>query len=192
MRKKNHLMVCSIITVCLMFLYGWVGDYLFNRLFLLDVIIFFAILIGFFICLIFAFKKENRCSFWILAAGALVFLLFPFREARVKTEFILYANARDKVVEMVKSRELSPDDYGNIKLPFRYGFTSSDEEVHVYDNDAGDTIMTFWVFRGMLSGSCELMYADGGEEQIKEELRPDQIESIEKLKDNWYYVKTLY
>lgn len=191
MRKKNHLMVSSIVTVCLMFLYGWFGDYLFNRLFLLDVLIFFGILIGFFVCLIWALTRKGWRSLAILSVGALVFLLFPFREARVRTEFILYANARDRVVEMVKSGELSPDDYGNIKLPFRYGFTSSDEEVHVYNSDAEDTIMTFWVFRGMLSGSCELMYADGGEEQIKEELKPYQIERIEKLKDNWYYVKTL-
>lgn len=117
---------------------------------------------------------------------------FLFGKPGVRTEFILYAKARDRVVEMVKEGEVSPDDYGNIKLPLRYSFTSSDEEVHVYDNDAEDTIMTFWIFRGMLSGSCELMYADGGEEQIKEELKPDQIESIEKLKDNWYYVQTSY
>lgn len=191
MKKKNNLMASSIVIVCLMFLYGWFGDYLFNRLFLLDLIIFFGILLGFFVCMIFTFKRESRISFAILAAGALVFLLFPFREARVKTESILYAKSRDRVVEMVKSGELSPDDYGNIKLPFRYGFTSSDGEIHVYRNDEEKTIMTFWIFRGMLSGSCELIYADGGVAQIKEELKPYQVESIEKLKDNWYYVKTI-
>ena len=43
----------------------------------------------------------------------------------------------------------------------------------------------------MLSGTEELIYADGGEAQIKEELKSFYVESIEKLKDNWYYVKTL-
>lgn len=191
MRKKNNLMVSSIVIVCLMFLYGWFGDYLFNRLFLLDLIILFGILIGFFVCLIRVLRGKNWRSLALLIAGALVFLLFPFREARVRTELILYAEPRDRVVEMVKNGELSPDDYGNIKLPFRYGFTSSDGEIHVYGNDEEETIMTFWIFRGMLSGSCELMYADGGAAQIKEELGADHVESIEKLKDNWYYVKTI-
>lgn len=192
MGKKNYLLAGSIVISCLILLYGWFGDYLSDRIFPIDLLIFFGIFIGFFVCLVWALRRKSWRSLAVLIAGAFVFVFFPFREARIRTEFILYAKARDRVVEMVKEGEVSPDDYGNIKLPLRYSFTSSDEEVHVYDNDAEDTIMTFWIFRGMLSGSCELMYADGGEEQIKEELKPDQIESIEKLKDNWYYVQTSY
>ena len=77
------------------------------------------------------------------------------------------------------------------KLPFAYGFTSSNGKIHIYQNNEEGTVITFWVFCGMLSGTEELIYADGGEAQIKEELKSFYVESIEKLKDNWYYVKTL-
>lgn len=157
----------------------------------IDLLIFFGIFIGFFVCLIWALRRKSWRSLAVLIAGALVFVFFPFREARVRTEFILYAKARDRVVEMVKEGEASPDNYGSVKLPFAYGFTSSNGKIHIYQNDEKGTVVTFWVFCGMLSGTEELIYADGGEAQIKEELKSFYVESIEKLKDNWYYVKTL-
>lgn len=191
MRKKNYLLAGSIVISCLILLYGWFGDYLSDRIFPIDLLIFFGIFIGFFVCLIWALRRKSWCSLAVLIAGAFVFVFFPFREARVRTEFILYAKARDRVVEMVKEGEVSSDSYGSAKLPFAYGFTSSNGKIHIYQNNEEGTVVTFWVFYGMLSGTEELIYADGGETQIKEELKSFYVESIEKLKDNWYYVKTL-
>lgn len=191
MRKKNYLLAGSIVISCLILLYGWFGDYLSDRIFPIDLLVFFGIFIGFFVCLIWALRRKSWCSLAVLIAGAIVFIFFPFREARVRTEFILYAKARDRVVEMVKEGEVSSDSYGSAKLPFAYGFTSSNGKIHIYQNNEEGTVVTFWVFCGMLSGTEELIYADGGETQIKEELKSFYVESIEKLKDNWYYVKTL-
>lgn len=191
MGKKNYLLAGSIVISCLILLYGWFGDYLSDRIFPIDLLIFFGIFIGFFVCLIWALRRKSWCSLAVLIAGAFVFVFFPFREARVRTEFILYAKARDRVVEMVKEGEVSSDSYGSAKLPFAYGFTSSNGKIHIYQNNEEGTVVTFWVFCGMLSGTEELIYADGGEAQIKEELKSFYVESIEKLKDNWYYVKTL-
>lgn len=191
MGKKNYLLAGSIVISCLILLYGWFGDYLSDRIFPIDLLIFFGIFIGFFVFLIWVLRRKSWCSLAVLIAGALVFVFFPFREARVRTEFILYAKARDRVVEMVKEGEVSSDSYGSAKLPSIYSFTSSNGKIHIYQNNEEGTVITFWVFCGMLSGTEELIYADGGEAQIKEELKSFYVESIEKLKDNWYYVKTL-
>ena len=191
MGKKNYLLAGSIVISCLILLYGWFGDYLSDRIFPIDLLIFFGIFIVFFVCLIWALRRKSWRSLAVLIAGAIVFIFFPFREARVRTEFILYAKARDRVVEMVKEGEVSSDSYGSAKLPSIYSFTSSNGKIHIYQNNEEGTVITFWVFCGMLSGTEELIYADGGEAQIKEELKSFYVESIEKLKDNWYYVKTL-
>lgn len=52
--------------------------------------------------------------------------------------------------------------------------------------------VSFWVFRGMQSGSAELIYSTGGEKIIETNETGHPIISIEKLKDNWYYVITDY
>ena len=48
------------------------------------------------------------------------------------------------------------------------------------------------MFRGMQSGSAELIYSTGGEKIIETNETGHPIISIEKLKDNWYYVITDY
>ena len=44
----------------------------------------------------------------------------------------------------------------------------------------------------MLSGSIELVYSTGGEELIRANEDGHPITSVEKLKDDWYYVVTDY
>ena len=44
----------------------------------------------------------------------------------------------------------------------------------------------------MLSGSVQLVYSTGGEEIIRSSDIEHPIVSIDKLKDNWYYVVTDY
>ena len=38
---------------------------------------------------------------------------------------------------MVKEGEVSSDSYGSAKLPFAYGFTSSNGKIHIYQNNEG-------------------------------------------------------
>ena len=52
MGKKNYFLAGSIVISCLILLYGWFGDYLSDRIFPIDLLIFFGIFIGFFVCLI--------------------------------------------------------------------------------------------------------------------------------------------
>lgn len=53
-------------------------------------------------------------------------------------------------------------------------------------------MIAFWVFRGMQSGLVQLIYSTGGEKLIRDNEAGHPIVSVDKLKDNWYYVVTDY
>ncbi|MBR5093833.1 MAG: hypothetical protein IK095_01935 [Oscillospiraceae bacterium] len=92
---------------------------------------------------------------------------------------------------MIRNDQLSAKDgIGNIDLPMGYRRLSSDGQVFLYENDENGQVVCFWVFRGMLSGSFELIYSSGGEELIRANEKKIYVVRIEKLKENWYYVET--
>ena len=62
----------------------------------------------------------------------------------------------------------------------------------MYINDKEGQVICFWIFRGMLSGSHQMIYSSNGEKLIKENETGHPIISVKNLKDNWYYVKTDY
>lgn len=117
--------------------------------------------------------------------------MFPFRTAKVNLELSLFEKYRLEVVEKVKDGELIVDSFGNSELPKGYGHLSSDGNIFVYQND-NEQVISFWVFRGMLSGSVELIYSSGDESLIYSNERGHPIVNIDKLKDNWYLVYTDY
>ena len=98
---------------------------------------------------------------------------------------------RMQVVEMVQNGELAVDELGNAQLPAKYNMTSSDGSVFVYQNDE-EQVVSFWVFRGMLSGSIELIYSSGDESLIYQNVSAHPIENVTKLKEHWYLVDTDY
>ncbi|MBQ6546952.1 MAG: hypothetical protein IJL74_03020 [Bacilli bacterium] len=94
---------------------------------------------------------------------------------------------------MIKSGKLkSKDENGNVVLPNKYKKYSISGEVVEYQNDKEGQVIAFWVFRGIQSGSTQLMYSTGGEDLIKENETGHPIIKIEKLKNNWYLVTTDY
>ena len=123
---------------------------------------------------------------------ALLVLFFPFREVKVRLELNLYEEERLEIIKMIEDNKLKVDDLGNVKLPNKYKKVSTSGEVAVYQNDEDGKLIGFWVFRGMLSGSVQLVYSTGGEEIIRSSDIEHPIVSIDKLKDNWYYVVTDY
>lgn len=107
-------------------------------------------------------------------------------------ELSLYENDRLEVIELLKSNKLKTDELGNLNLPKKYKKLSTGGEVTVYQNDENGQVICFWIFRGMQSSSVELIYSTGGERLIKKNEGGHPITSIEKLQENWYYVKTDY
>ena len=99
---------------------------------------------------------------------------------------------RKIIIEKIKNNYLNADENGNVILPKEYKNLSTGGSVFVYQNDEKGQVVGFWVFRGMLSGSIEIIYSTGGEELIRKNETEHPIIYIEKLKENWYYVETDY
>ena len=122
----------------------------------------------------------------------MLFAFFPFRETKVKYELNRYEKGRMEIVNKIISNEVKPnDDLGNIYLTGKYKKYSTGGNITVYQNDEDGQLICFWIFRGMQSGSVQLMYSTA-EELIRKNETGHPIVSIEKLKDNWYYIETDY
>ena len=192
--KKYRLLILSVLLLLVSFAAAWYEDHLFNHLFVLVFPIHLMLLGCFIVLLVLSvrgiIKRKEYVNFFSIAVLALLVVLlvkFPFRDARVKLELNRFEADRLEIVEMIRSHQLQPDGIGNVDLPVGYRRLSSDGEAYVYQNDKNGQVICFWVFRGMMSGSHELVYSSGGEERIRAN---ESIVSIEQLKDYWYYVVT--
>ena len=197
--KKYYGVFFATFAFALNFLCFWYSDFLFNRYFIfgliplcLAIIVLIASMI---ISIVFVVRNKNRLSSCIslgISIISIIFIFFfPFRMAKVNFELTLLEKDRLEIVEMIKDGKIVIDDLGNAKLPKGYGHLSSDGEIFVYQND-NEQVISFWVFRGMLSGSIELIYSSVDESLIYANESGHPITNVEKLKDHWYLVDTDY
>lgn len=197
--KKNFCLYFALGTFVIGFISFFYTDVLFNRFFVLGLIVPLAAVLGILGNLVLAgigfVKKrsvlQNGLSVMISLVAIYVLLMFPFRSTRISLELELFDRARTEVVDMVEKDLIAPDGLGNADLPHRYGHVSSDGTIYIYRNDEKQLI-GFWVFRGMMSGSVELLYSSEDEALIYENFPAYSIRSIENLKDHWYLVETVY
>lgn len=197
--KKSLLLIISIITLILSILNGWFSDYLFDKFFILSLILDIILFVLNIFCIIknidnYKYNKEiiYLTGCFICIFSFIITLFFPFREVRTKIELSLYDKQRNEVINLVKNKNLIPDEFGNVRLPSHLKKTSISGEISVYQNDKKGIEIGFWIFRGMQSGSVELIYSSDGEKLIKKNKTGHPITQIKKLKDNWYYVITDY
>lgn len=196
--KRYVLLILSVLLLIVSFAAAWYNDHLFNHLFVLvipiDLMLLGCFIVLLVLCIIRIIKQKEYVNFWSLAVLALLAVLivrFPFRDARVQLELNRFEADRLEIVEMIRTHQLQPyDSIGNVDLPAGYRRLSSDGEVFVYQNDKHGQVICFWVFRGMNSGSLELVYSSGGEELIRAHEFTINIDNIEQLKEHWYYVET--
>ena len=199
--KKYNTIVLSILYLILWFANSWYTDELvasFSIFYMIPSVIIFN---GLFIWLLIVsinkiFKDKQYINIISIVILIVVFLLstyFPFRELKVKFELNKYEAKRMEIIELIENEELlAKDELGNVTLSKKYKKYSAGGEVTIYQNDENGQVICFWVFRGVQSGSVELIYSTGGEKLIKANEGGHPIISIEKLKDNWYYVVTDY
>lgn len=197
--KKYILLITSVIVMILSFLNSWFSDQMLDSLFIFALIPSLVLFVGWIICLVLSAIKiiKNKNVFNIISLivtvlTVLLILFFPFRESKVRLELKLYEEERLEIIKMIEDNKLKVDDLGNVKLPNKYKKVSTSGEVAIYQNDEDGKVVAFWIFRGMLSGSVQLVYSTGGEEIIRSSEIEHPIVSIDKLKDNWYYVVTDY
>lgn len=197
--KKYILLIISVIVMILSFLNSWFSDQLLDSLFIFALIPGLILFVGWIICLVLSIIKLikdksvfNILSFIAVILTALLVLFFPFREVKVRLELNLYEEERLEIIKMIEDNRLEVDDLGNSKLPDKYKNVSTSGEIVVYQNNEEGIVIAFWVFRGMQSGSVQLIYSTGGEKLIRDNETGHPIASVDKLKDNWYYVVTNY
>ena len=198
--KKHILLIMSIFLLMVSFAVAWYSDHLFNQFFVLVIPLYVLLFACFIVLLVLSIRsivkqKEytNLITFAVLAMIVVLVVFFPFRNTKVNYELNRFEPDRLEIVAMIKTGELQPkDEIGNVVLPSGYGRLSSDGEVFVYQNDENGQVISFWIFRGMLSGSIELVYSSGGEELIRANESGHPITKIERLKENWFYVETDY
>lgn len=197
--KKNDALMFSIVAFGISFGAFWFSDVLIDRFFVFGFIpmavAVLSLLVSFIVSIITVFRKPSVYKSYLAVAvsvfSVLVLLYFPFRDAKVHLELELYDKARSQVVEMVKSGDIISEDWGNAALPARFRHLSSDGNIFIYQNDE-EQVISIWVFRGLLSGSVQLIYSSQDESLIYKNETPHEIESIDKLKEHWYLVETDY
>lgn len=197
--KKYWLLIISILFFILSFIKSWYSDLLLDKLFIFYIIPNLLLFILFNFLYIFSLVKIikehkliNIICIILLLCAVLLFIFFPFRKAKTNYELKRYEKARLEIVNKILCNKLKPDDLGNVKLPKGYKKYSISGEVTIYQNDKEGQVICFWIFRGVQTGSVELIYSTGGEKLIKDNETGHPIVNIEKLKDNWYYVETDY
>ncbi len=197
--KKYFLVIFSVFSVVVSFICFWFNDNLVDRYFVFGIIpvglSFLMIVSGLFFSVTGIVRRrkdiKNYVSLLIAIVNVIIILFFPFRTARVNTELHLYEEERLHIVEMVASGDITADKMGNAELPREYRHISSDGNIAVYQNNE-EQVICFWVFRGMLSGSVQLIYSSAGENLIYENETAHPITSVEMLKEHWYLVNTDY
>ncbi len=197
--KKHFALIFSTSSLIINFICFWYTDVLFDRLFIFGIIPLgisvLLLLASFIISIVFIFRHlsiiKNYIALIISIVTVVLIFVFPFRMAKVKLELSLYEEERLQIIEMVKKGELDGDKTGNVALPKGFGRLSSDGNIFVYQND-NEQVISFWVFRGMLSGSVELVYSSQDEALIYENESGHPMKSVNKLKEHWYLVETDY
>lgn len=127
---------------------------------------------------------------FILLIMAIFLSFYDFSLIKTKVELKLYEKQRDIIIQKVKNNEFSYYSDKNIKLPI-YKYVSSDGEIYVYQNNE-EQVISFWISRGFLSGSIELIYSSTDESLIYKNEGGHPINKIIELKEHWYYVITDY
>ena len=197
--KKYKILIMSILTLLISFARSWYSDFLYDKLFIfysIPNLLLFVLFNFCFITSIIKIVKEreliNVISIIILLFSIVLFVWFPFREAKVKHDVNAYEKQRLEIIELIKNETLKADEYGNVNLPKKYKMYSTSGEVYLYQNNEEGQVISFWIFRGMMSGSIELIYSTGGEELIRMNERSHPITKIEQIKDKWYLIETDY
>ena len=195
--KRHMALILALVAFAANFLCFWYNDSLLDRYFVLVFIpiglSFFLLAVSLTVSIIFVVRHRSQIIHYIALTVSVftvvVLFVFPFRAARVNLELGLYEEDRLEIVEMLKDGSIPTDNLGNAELPNGYRHLSSDGNVLVYKNDS-EQVVSFWVFRGMLSGSVQVVYSSADESLICENQTWQNIVDIQMLKEHWYLVDT--
>lgn len=192
--RKNIILLFIQVALCIIcFFNNWFKDNLFsNMIFMVPILFNITLIVAFTFIYFYSFSKyKNKKLIFKISSLFLFFFtilvsVYDFRLLKTKIELNLYNDERMAIIEKINNNEFSYYYKGNIKLPI-YKYVSSDGEVYVYQNDKSCQVVGFWIYRGIMGESIQLIYSPN-EKIIYENLK--DVSEIKKLKNKWYYVIT--
>lgn len=191
MKKSKYIFFLISILVIISLIIKWYGDQIFYNIqffyYILEILIIFF---HFYILeLIRKTKiKKQKIGIIILILNIFVFIFFPFRFMKAKYDTYIYEKDKLQIVELVKTNYIKPNNVGIAKLPNKYKNLSLGNEIMIFYNQKNEVVVGFFVFRGIMSGSCFIVYTDGEKNLLEKNI--DYLQKMEKIKDNWYFVIT--
>ena len=197
--KKYFLLICSLLYLIISFIYSWFKYDLENIISIFCIIPMLILLIIYFIILINCLKNifNDKKYFDIITIIILILCVFiqfyfPFEESKLKLEWDTYKDKRYEIIKLVKEDKLKKiEDTQAYTLPDNLKKISQTGEVLVYKNDKYVQVIGFFIIRGMIfSGSKLLVYSSNNKNDILDNI--SNINEINKIKDNWYYIETSY
>ncbi len=191
--NTKKLLLLQLVLCLFCFLDNWYKDFIVSRFTIFpQIFIRFVLIILFFKLFRKSLKylKSKSIIIKLLSYGlfmiTIILSFYDFRLIKAKIELNLYEKERIFIINEVKNNNYSYYFENNIKLPI-YRYTSADGEIYVYKNDE-DQVIGFWIYRGIMSRSIELIYSSKGEKLIYETTGGHPVNKIIKLKEHWYYV----
>lgn len=178
---ESKFTLITIILLC--FLSNWYKDnislifYIIIRLILINLCIYYFYKL---------YKLKKKSIITLLFIITLLLFFYDFRLTKTKIELNIFKKQRNIIIQKVKNNEFNYYYKNNIKLS-KYKYTSNDGEIYVYKNDNEGQVISFWIYRGLMSDSIQLVYTtdkDLLEKNIK------NINKSVKFNKNWFYITT--
>ncbi len=182
---ESKFTLITIILLC--FLSNWYKDNI-SLIFYIIIRLILIILCMYFFYKLYkkSFTLKNKIITSFIFIITLFLFFYDFRLTKTKIELNIFKNQRNIIIQKIKNNEFKYYYKNNIKLS-KYKYTSNDGEIYVYKNDTEGQVISFWIYRGLMSDSIQLIYTtdkDLLEKNIK------NINKSIKLNKNWFYITT--
>ena len=174
--------ILLIILIVIDFIYYWCFQRIFADNFLLCIVIFIGLLVGWGVNLVYILRSNGIFQKIILFVFVGSYIIFKFSGCIDIIKFNMYQEKREEIVKMIVTGKLKKDDKKDtVNLPVSYEKFSDGGEVVMLDSD--EKIMVgFWENRGFLNSGMDLyVYSENNSED----------ELIYRLKKCWWYLEQI-
>lgn len=196
-KKLNKIIILAIFTMIYTYGIFWLPNDLFlvltmvslGGLVLVIPILFFLVFIK---SIRYVFRNGDRMGLVPIGILILTFVLFKFffpADIQRNMNYDLTIDAYKEVVQLIKDGELERDSDNHVMLTGEYQKLSEVSYAYVPELEGEDLLVGFVYEAGFPDEDLWLVYSNGGEELIKENIDANLYRSIKKKEENWYFVQ---
>lgn len=196
-KKLNKIIILAIFTMIYTYGIFWLPNDLFlvltmvslGGLVLVIPILFFLVFIK---SIRYVFRNGDMMGLVPIGILILTFVLFKFffpADIQRNMNYDLTIDAYKEVVQLIKDGELERDSDNHVMLTGEYQKLSEVSYAYVPELEGEDLLVGFVYEAGFPDEDLWLVYSNGGEELIKENIDANLYRSIKKKEENWYFVQ---